>query len=96
MGRTISLVVLILSIMVSLSVKMALISSVTLPVLVILAFWFFRVVEKNFKEADEAEAEMTNVVKETSQECELLRHFQRKLRNREVREGELQIQGFRL
>jgi len=52
-GRTISLVVLILSIMVSLNVKMALIASATLPILVVLAFWFFRVVEKNFKETDE-------------------------------------------
>ncbi|HOQ39019.1 MAG TPA: ABC transporter ATP-binding protein [Fervidobacterium sp.] len=76
-GRTISLVVLILSIMVSLSVKMALISSVTLPVLVILAFWFFRVVEKNFKEADEAEAEMTNVVQENITGMRVVKAFSR-------------------
>jgi len=76
-GRTISLVVLILSIMLSLSVKMALISSATLPILVILAFWFFRIVEKNFKEADEAEAEMTNVVQENITGMRVVKAFSR-------------------
>lgn len=76
-GRTVSLVVLILSIMISLSVKMALISSATLPILVILAFWFFRIVEKNFKEADEAEAEMTNVVQENITGMRVVKAFSR-------------------
>ncbi|HOV54123.1 MAG TPA: ABC transporter ATP-binding protein [Fervidobacterium sp.] len=76
-GRTISLVVLILSIMVSLNVKMALIASATLPILVVLAFWFFRVVEKNFKETDEAEAEMTNVVQENITGMRVVKAFSR-------------------
>lgn len=71
------MIVFSLYIMFSLSVKLTLISLVTIPILVGTAFWFYLTVKKHFKTLDESEGKVTNVVQENITGVRVVKAFNR-------------------
>lgn len=77
LGRGIFMALLILPIMLSLDVRMTLVSTVVVPVIFIYAYVFFRQVRKRFQAADEAEGYMTTVLEESLNGIRVVRAFAR-------------------
>ncbi|MEJ5258248.1 MAG: ABC transporter ATP-binding protein [Fervidobacterium sp.] len=63
-SRTIFLIIMVMYTMLRMDKVLTGIAVVTIPALIGVSYWFFKMVEKYFKMADEAEAEMTTVVQE--------------------------------
>ncbi|MDK2906249.1 MAG: ATP-binding cassette, subfamily bacterial [Petrotoga sp.] len=76
-GRTIFLASMIIYLMLSINAKMAFFSTITIPFSFYISYWFFRKVEKQFKLADEAEAELSTVVQENITGARVVKAFAR-------------------
>jgi ATP-binding cassette subfamily B protein len=77
LGRGIFMAVLILPVMLSLNVRMTVISTIVIPVIFVYAYVFFRQVRKRFQAADEAEGYMTTVLEESLNGIRVVRAFAR-------------------
>lgn len=75
--RTVIMVALALSLMLSIHVKLTLISLVLIPPLFALAFWFFHWVQKLFREADEADGRLSAMLQESLTGVRVVRAFGR-------------------
>ena len=75
--RTVIMVVLALSLMSAIHVKLTLISLVLIPPLFGLAFWFFHWVQKLFREADEADGQLSAMLQESLTGVRVVRAFGR-------------------
>ncbi len=64
MAGSVFMLVLIVVIMFTMNTKMAIISLVALPFIFFFAYFFFGRIQKEFRKADEAEAEMSTVIQE--------------------------------
>jgi len=64
-----------LMIMLSLNVKLSLISFVVTPIIVIIAYKFFKFIKVKFKTTDEAESKMTTVLQENLSSMRIVRAF---------------------
>ncbi|MDZ4121091.1 MAG: ABC transporter transmembrane domain-containing protein, partial [Candidatus Cloacimonadaceae bacterium] len=76
-GRGIFMAILIVPIMLSLSPKMTLISTIVVPLIFIYALIFFRQVKSRFLAADEAEGYLTTVLEETLSGIRVVHAFSR-------------------
>ncbi|SHH23448.1 ABC transporter ATP-binding protein [Thermosipho atlanticus] len=76
-GRTIFLAGMIAYIMFSISLKMAFISTIFIPVSFLITYSFFKKVEKQFRLADEAEAELSTVLQENITGIRVVKAFAR-------------------
>lgn len=76
-GRTIFLTGMIAYVMISMNLKMALISMITIPVSFLLTYYFFKKVQNQFKIADEAEAELSTVIQENITGVRVVKAFAR-------------------
>ncbi|MCD6104978.1 MAG: ABC transporter ATP-binding protein [Thermosipho sp. (in: Bacteria)] len=76
-GRTIFLTGMITYVMISMNLKMALISMITIPVSFLLTYYFFKKVQKQFKLADEAEAALSTVLQENITGVRVVKAFAR-------------------
>lgn len=74
-GNALFMLTFVTYIMLSLDVRMTLISMSVVPIIFSFAVIFFRKVKKSFKEADEAEAEMTTVLQENLTGVRVVRAF---------------------
>lgn len=77
LGRGIFMSLLIIPIMLSMNVRMTLISTVVVPIIFVYAYVFFRQVRKRFQAADEAEGYMTTVLEESLNGIRVVRAFAR-------------------
>ena len=75
--RTVIMVVLALWLMLSIHVKLTLISLILIPPLFCLAFWFFHWVQKLFREADEADGQLSAMLQESLTGVRVVRAFGR-------------------
>ncbi|MCK5812579.1 MAG: ABC transporter ATP-binding protein [Clostridiales bacterium] len=73
--RAITLITTALAIMMSLNVKLSIVSFVVTPIIVIIAFKFFKYIKAKFKETDEAESKMTTVLQENLNSMRIVRAF---------------------
>lgn len=76
-GRSIFMLVFISVIMFSLHVKMALISMAAIPLIFSFSYFFYREVKKTFKDADEAEGQMSTVLQENLTGVRIVKAFAR-------------------
>lgn len=76
-GRTIFLTGMIAYVMISMNLKMALISMITIPVSFLLTYYFFKKVQNQFKIADEAEAELSTIIQENITGVRVVKAFAR-------------------
>lgn len=74
-GNALAMMLLVSTIMLRTNVRMALISMMAVPFIFIFAVIFFRKVKSSFKEADEAEAELTSVLQENLTGIRVVRAF---------------------
>ena len=77
LGRGIFMAILIVPVMLSMNVKMTLISTVVVPLIFIYAYIFFKQVRRRFQLADEAEGYMTTVLEESLNGIRVVRAFAR-------------------
>lgn len=77
LGRGIFMVILIIPIMLSLNVKMTMVSTIVIPFIFTYALIFFRQVRRRFLAADEAEGYMTTVLEESIGGIRVVRAFNR-------------------
>lgn len=77
LGRGVFMALLILPIMLSLDLRMTLVSTVVVPVIFVYAFIFFKQVKKKFQAADEAEGYLTTVLEESLNGIRVVRAFAR-------------------
>ena len=75
--RTVIMVVMALWLMASIHVKLTLISLILIPALFGLAFWFFHWVQKLFREADEADGQLSAMLQESLTGVRVVRAFGR-------------------
>ena len=75
--RTVIMVALALALMLSIHVKLTLISLILIPALFGLAFWFFHWVQKLFGEADEADGQLSAMLQESLTGVRVVRAFGR-------------------
>ena len=73
--KALTLIISALLIMLSLNVKLSLISFVVTPIIIIVAFKFFKFIKVKFKDTDEAEGEMTTVLQENLSSMRIVRAF---------------------
>ncbi len=73
--RTVVMVTVALTIMLSLNVKMALISIVTLPFIFVFSFYYFSKVREHFEEVDEAEGRLSTIMQENFSGVRVVRAF---------------------
>lgn len=71
------MVVISLSIMFQINVKMTIIAMAVFPVILMFGFFFFKRMQKIFKEVDEAEADLSNVFKESLDAVRVVKAFNR-------------------
>lgn len=76
-GRALFMVALALIIMLSLDVRMTLISMIAVPIIFVFAIIFFMKVKKAFKESDEAEGRLSTVLQENLTGVRVVRAFAR-------------------
>ncbi len=77
LGRGIFMVLLLLPIMLSLDLRMTLVSTIVVPVIIVYAYVFFRQVRKRFQTADESEGYLTTVLEESLNGIRVVRAFAR-------------------
>jgi len=77
LGRSLILVALLIPVMLSLSVKLTLMSLLVVPLIFIYAVFFFKKVRMEFKKADEAEGYLTTVLEESVSGIRVVRAFAR-------------------
>lgn len=77
LGRGIFMAILILPVMLSMNVKMTLVSTLAIPLIFVYAYIFFKQVRKRFQAADEAEGYMTTVLEESLNGIRVVRAFSR-------------------
>jgi ATP-binding cassette subfamily B protein len=77
LGRGVIMVILVIPIMLSLSVKMTLVSIIVIPLIFAYAVIFFRQVRRRFTAADESEGYMTTVLEESLNGIRVVRAFAR-------------------
>lgn len=77
LGRGIFMALLLIPVMLSMHVKMTLVSTVVVPLIFIYAYVFFKQVRKRFQAADEAEGYMTTVLEESLNGIRVVRAFAR-------------------
>lgn len=75
LGRIIFMLVLTVVIMGSLNLKLTLYSMVIIPIIFMFSYLFFLKIQKIFKEADEAEGSLTNVLQENLSAVRVVRAF---------------------
>lgn len=75
MGNALFMVFLIISIMLSADLRMTLLSMIAIPIIFTFAIVFFIKVKRAFREADEAEAELTTVLQENLTGIRVVRAF---------------------
>ncbi len=73
--RALTLISTALAIMLSLNVNLSIVSFVVTPIIVIIAFKFFKYIKARFKETDEAESKMTTVLQENLNSMRIVRAF---------------------
>jgi len=73
--RAFTLVVSALLIMLSLNVKLSLVSFIVTPIIIFVAFKFFKYIKIKFKETDEAESAMTTILQENLSSMRIVRAF---------------------
>ena len=73
--RAFTLVVSALLIMLSLNVKLSLVSFIVTPIIIFVAFKFFKYIKMKFKETDEAESAMTTILQENLSSMRIVRAF---------------------
>lgn len=76
-GRAIFILIFSIRAMISLNIKMTLISIGTVPLIFIFSFLFFSKIKDLFKEVDEAEAKMTTILQENLSGVRVVRAFGR-------------------
>jgi ATP-binding cassette subfamily B protein len=86
-ARSVVLVLAVLPILIALDWRMALVSMLMLPVVVIFALIFFKRVQDSFKKMDEAEGAMTAVLQENLTGIRVVRAFSRQEFEKEKFEG---------
>lgn len=77
LGRSVFMVALILPIMLSMSPKLTLYSTLVVPIVFVYAFVFFRQVRKRFKAQDEAEGFLTTTLEESMSGIRIVKAFAR-------------------
>ena len=75
--RTLFMIVMALSMMLSINRTLTLVSLILIPPIFALAFWFFRWVQKLFKEADEADGKLSAMLQESLTGVRVVRAFGR-------------------
>ena len=75
--RAVAMVISALTIMLSLNVKLTLISFSITPLLAVSAFFFYKFIKAKFKHTDEAEGKMTTVLQENLSSMRIVRAFAR-------------------
>jgi len=75
--RTIFIITVSLSLMFSMNVKLSLVSLVFIPIVIGYSFFFFRIISRKFRQADEAEGELTVTVQENLTGVRVVRAFGR-------------------
>ncbi len=73
--RALTLISTALAIMLSLNVNLSIVSFVVTPIIVFVAFKFFKFIKIKFKETDEAEGKMTTVLQENLNSMRIVRAF---------------------
>jgi len=73
--RAFTLVISALLIMLSLNVKLSLVSFIVTPIIIFVAFKFFKYIKIKFKETDEAESAMTTILQENLSSMRIVRAF---------------------
>jgi len=76
-GRALFMLVMALSIMLSMNVRMTIVSLAVAPVLFLFSFIFFRMVQKAFLQADESEGRLSNTIQENLNGVRVVRAFGR-------------------
>ena len=76
-GRALFMLVMALSIMLSMNVRMTIVSLAVAPVLFLFSFIFFRMVQKAFLQADESEGRLSNMIQENLNGVRVVRAFGR-------------------
>jgi ATP-binding cassette subfamily B protein len=92
-GRAIFMLVMALSIMLSLNVRLTLVSMAVIPIIFSYAYLFFLKVQKAFKESDEAEGRMSTVLQENLTGVRVVRAFARQ--NYEIEKFDIKNAEFR-
>lgn len=73
----IMIVGIITSMMISLSIKMAVVAMALIPIIIAISFWFFFNVRKKFKVCDEAEGKLSSVLQENLNGVKVVKAFGR-------------------
>ncbi len=77
MGRAVILITTVLPIMLSLDLRMTLLSVISIPIIVVFATIFFIKIKSNFQQMDEAEGRMTSQLQENLRGVRVVRAFAR-------------------
>jgi len=77
LGRGVFMILLLVPIMLSMDLRMTLVSMVVVPIIFIYAYVFFRQVRRRFQAADEAEGYLTTVLEESISGIRVVRAFAR-------------------
>jgi ATP-binding cassette, subfamily B, bacterial len=77
MGRAFFILGIVSVFMIQLNIKMMFISLVLMPIIFLFSFYFFKKVIKKFKEVDEAEGSLSNVIQENLTGIRVVRAFAR-------------------
>ena len=76
-GRAVFMLVMALSIMLSMNVRMTIVSLAVAPLLFLFSFIFFRMIQKAFLQADESEGRLSNTIQENLNGVRVVRAFGR-------------------
>ncbi len=76
-GRALFMLVMAIAIMLSMNVRMTIVSLAVAPVLFLFSFIFFRMVQKAFLQADESEGRLSNTIQENLNGVRVVRAFGR-------------------
>ena len=77
LGRAIFILGIVSVFMIQLNIKMMFISLILMPIIFLFSFYFFKKVRKKFKEVDEAEGSLSNVIQENLTGIRVVRAFAR-------------------
>lgn len=77
LGRGVFMILLLVPIMLSMDLRMTLVSMVVVPIIFVYAYVFFRQVRRRFQAADEAEGYLTTVLEESISGIRVVRAFAR-------------------
>lgn len=78
-GRGVFMLVFVLSMMLTLHIRMTLVAMLVVPIIILFSFFFYREVTKTFKDSDEAEGRMSTVLQENLTGVRVVRAFARQV-----------------